>query len=143
VILKQHFSKNVDNFINSYGPTEITIASNFKILKENDYFKNIGKPIYNFKNYILNKNLNPVPIGIIGELYIGGEGLSRGYLNNEKLTNENFILNPFENNNSKLYKTGDLARYLKNGYIEYIGRIDNQIKLRGLRIELGEIEFEI
>jgi microcystin synthetase protein McyA len=119
VILKQHFSKNVDNFINSYGPTEITIASNFKILKENDYFKNIGKPIYNFKNYILNKNLNPVPIGIIGELYIGGEGLSRGYLNNEK-----FILNPFEIN-SKLYKTGDLVRYLENGDVEFIGRIDN------------------
>jgi non-ribosomal peptide synthetase component F len=120
----------------------MTVISNYKILKENDSNKNIGKPIYNCKNYILDKNLNQVPIGIIGELYIGGEGLSRGYLNRNDLTNERFILNPFEEN-PKLYKTGDLARFLENGDVEYIGKIDNQIKLNGLRIELDEIEFEI
>jgi non-ribosomal peptide synthetase component F len=75
--------------------------------------------------------------------YIGGEGLSRGYLNKNDLTNEKFIINSFENNNSKLYKTGDLARFLENGDVEYIGRIDFQVKLRGLRIELNEIENEI
>jgi hypothetical protein len=136
------WSNNVKQIINSYGPTETTVTSNNFFWNENNSQKNIGKPIYNFKNYILNKNLKQVPIGIVGELYIGGEGLARGYLNRNDLTNERFIINPFEEN-SKLYKTGDLARFLENGDVEYIGRIDNQIKLRGLRIELDEIEIEI
>ncbi|MFM7789786.1 MAG: AMP-binding enzyme, partial [Microcystis panniformis] len=88
--------------------------------------------------YILDSYLQPVPIGVAGELHIGGMGLARGYLNRLELTQEKFISNPFAE--GKLYKTGDLARYLPEGNIEYLGRIDNQVKLRGLRIELGEIQ---
>ncbi|MHC5729358.1 MAG: non-ribosomal peptide synthetase, partial [Nostoc sp.] len=97
-----------------------------------------GRPITNTQIYILNQYLQPVPIGTIGELYIGGEGLARGYLNQPELTAQKFISHPFSN--GKLYKTGDLARYLPDGDIEFIGRIDNQVKIRGFRIELGEIE---
>jgi non-ribosomal peptide synthetase component F len=97
-----------------YGPTETTVVTSFKILKENDTFNNIGKSIYNLKFYILDKNLKQLSIGIIGELYIGGEGLSRGYLNRNDLTNERFILIDLKKNNSKLCKTGDLARFLEN-----------------------------
>jgi NRPS condensation-like uncharacterized protein/acyl carrier protein len=117
----------------------------------------IGKPFPNTQLYILDANLQPLPIGVAGELYIGGAGLTRGYLNRPELTTEKFIPNPFfktyeleENSlaqnsklkiqNSKLYKTGDLARYLPDGNIEFIGRSDNQVKIRGYRIELGEIE---
>ena len=99
----------------------------------------IGRPISNTKIYIFNPDLQPVPIGIVGELYIGGEGLARGYLNQPELTSQKFIANPFDNS-QKLYKTGDLARYLPDGNIEFLGRIDNQVKLRGFRIELGEVE---
>ena len=90
---------------------------------------------------MLDKNLQPVPVGVVGELHIGGAGLARGYLNRPELTQEKFIPNPFSNYpDSRLYKTGDLARYLPDGNIEYIGRIDNQVKIRGFRVELGEIE---
>ena len=99
------------------------------------------------KLYILDSTLHPVPIGVIGELYIGGEGLARGYLNHPELTKERFIENPFasdeekrQNRHTRLYRTGDLCRYLEDGNIEYIGRIDHQVKIRGFRIELGEIE---
>ncbi|EDN67483.1 Non-ribosomal peptide synthetase/polyketide synthase [Beggiatoa sp. PS] len=101
----------------------------------------IGQPIANTQIYILDRYLQPVPIGISGELHIGGVGLARGYLNRPDLTAEKFIKNPFSDDpNSRIYKTGDLARYLPNGNIEYLGRIDNQVKIRGFRIELGEIE---
>ena len=113
----------------------------------------IGRPIANIQIYILDSHLQPVPIGVIGELHIGGVGLARGYLNKPELTAEKFIPNPFASLDppltpldkggeqpSKLYKTGDLARYLPDGDIEYLGRIDNQVKIRGFRIELGEIE---
>ena len=98
----------------------------------------IGRPIPNIQVYILNSNLQPLPVGIIGELHIAGNGLARGYLNRPDLTAQKFIDNPF--GEGKLYKTGDLCRYLPDGKIEYIGRIDNQVKVRGFRIELGEIE---
>ena len=114
-----------------------------------NYFP-IGYPVDNVTNYILDQNLIFVPIGIIGELYVGGIGVSRGYLNRPELTAEKFIANPFQteeeksqNRNGKLYKTGDLVRYLADGNIEYIGRNDFQVKIRGFRIELGEIESQL
>lgn len=126
---------------NLYGPTETTIwSTGYKVTTGNKAIS-IGCPLANTQLYILDSHLQPVPIGISGELYIGGEGLARGYLNRPDLTAEKFISNPFSPNpKSRLYKTGDLARYLPDGHIEYLGRIDYQIKLRGLRIELGEIE---
>ncbi|NER98851.1 MAG: AMP-binding protein, partial [Symploca sp. SIO1B1] len=101
----------------------------------------IGRAINNTQVYILDKQLQPVPIGVPGEIYIGGDGLAKGYLNRPELTQEKFILNPFDDSGkTRLYKTGDLCRYLPDGNIEYIGRIDHQVKIRGFRIELGEIE---
>ncbi|WP_066383169.1 non-ribosomal peptide synthetase [Anabaena sp. CA = ATCC 33047] len=125
---------------NLYGPTETTIWSTVYQVDPNKLSKSlipIGRPIANTQIYILDQQLQPVPIGVPGELYIGGAGLSRGYLNRPELTTEKFISSTF---NQKLYKTGDLARYLPDGNIEYLERIDNQVKLRGFRIELGEIE---
>ena len=126
---------------NLYGPTETTIwSTGYKVTTANKAI-GIGCPLANTQIYILDSHLQPVPIGISGELYIGGEGLARGYLNRPELTAERFISNPFSPNpESRLYKTGDLARYLPDGHIEYLGRIDYQVKLRGFRIELGEIE---
>ncbi|MEH2059372.1 MAG: amino acid adenylation domain-containing protein [Nostoc sp.] len=126
------------SFWNLYGPTETTIWSSVCQLESSESLISIGRPISNTQIYILDQNLQPVPVGVPGELHIGGAGLARGYLNRPELTQEKFIPNPF--NNSKLYKTGDLARYLPDGNIEYLGRIDNQVKIRGFRIELGEIE---
>ena len=126
---------------NLYGPTETTIwSTGYKVTTGNKAIS-IGYALANTQLYILDSHLQPVPIGISGELYIGGEGLARGYLNRPDLTAKKFISNPFNPNpKSRLYKTGDLARYLPDGHIEYLGRIDYQIKLRGFRIELGEIE---
>ncbi|NEO70810.1 amino acid adenylation domain-containing protein, partial [Moorena sp. SIO3H5] len=128
---------------NLYGPTEACIDTHFYTcharISQNTI--PIGRPIVNTQTYILDPNLQPVPIGVPGELYIGGDGLARGYLNRPELTSEKFIPNPFSNSKSqRLYKTGDLVRYLQDGNIEFIGRIDNQVKIRGFRIELGEIE---
>ena len=104
----------------------------------------IGRPISNVKAYILDRNLAPVPIGVAGELYIGGVALASGYLNRPQLTAEKFIADPFDGNPSaRLYKTGDRTRFLADGNIEYLGRLDSQIKLRGFRIEVGEIESAI
>nr|AXN93624.1 PuwG [Symplocastrum muelleri NIVA-CYA 644] len=128
---------------NLYGPTEATIDATFFTCQTNlpEKIVPIGRPIANTQIYILDSDDRPVPIGIRGELHIGGAGLARGYLNRPDLTQEKFIPNPFSNKpNSRLYKTGDLARYLPNGNIEFLGRIDNQVKIRGFRIELGEIE---
>jgi len=126
---------------NAYGPTEITVAATIKDVTESDEV-NIGKPIANTKVYILDNNLNPVPIGVQGELYIGGAGLARGYLDRDGLTSEKFVSNPFVPG-ERMYKSGDLVCWSQSGEIEYLGRIDNQIKIRGLRIELGEIEKQI
>ncbi|MEO5562925.1 MAG: amino acid adenylation domain-containing protein, partial [Chitinophagaceae bacterium] len=124
---------------NMYGPTETTIWSSTHKLNDTIDKISIGKPILNTQIYILNKYLQLVPIGVAGDLYIGGEGLSRGYWNRPELTAERFIQNPF-NDEEKIYNTGDLAKWLPNGDIEYIGRKDYQVKIRGFRIELGEIE---
>ncbi len=132
--------------LNHYGPTETTIGVlTYEVGSNNSYIKNntvpLGRPISNTQIYILDENLNPLPIGIPGELHIGGANVSRGYLNRPNLTAERFITNPFSDDiNNVLYKTGDLARYLPTGDIEFLGRIDRQIKIRGFRIELEEIE---
>lgn len=126
---------------NLYGPTESTIWSTVEQVKEREGPVLIGRPVANTQVYILDDHLNPVPIGVPGELHIGGDGLARGYLNRPALTAEKFIPHPFRDEpGARLYKTGDLARYLPNGDIEYLGRIDHQIKIRGYRIEPGEIE---
>ena len=124
---------------NLYGPTETTIWSTIAQINDSQKIVSIGRPIDNTQIYILDKSLKPVPVGVSGELYIGGTGLARGYLNQPELTAEKFIKNPL-NSEKLIYKTGDLARYLPNGEIEYLGRIDHQVKIRGFRIELGEIE---
>ncbi|CAM1358285.1 Lichenysin synthetase A [Tenacibaculum sediminilitoris] len=125
---------------NNYGPTETVVVST--VFKVDEVFGDkdipIGKPIKNKEAYILDKHLNPMPIGFEGELYIGGAGIARGYINNEELTNKMFIPNPF--GEGRLYKTGDVVKWLADGNIEFIGRNDAQVNIRGLRIELGEIE---
>lgn len=126
---------------NVYGPTETTVWSTTGKIKSANYPITIGKPIANTQIYILDQNLQPTPIGVSGELYIGGDGLARGYLNRPELTSEKFIQNPFNKDPlSRIYNTGDLARWLPNGNIECLGRTDFQVKVRGFRIELGEIE---
>ena len=126
---------------NLYGPTESTIWSTMAKVAADDKPIPIGRPIANTQIYIRDNYLEPVPIGIPGDLYIGGDGLARGYLNRLELTPGKFIPNPFsDNSNSGLYRTGDRAKYLADGNIEFLGRIDNQVKVRGHRVELGEIE---
>ncbi len=131
--------------INTYGPTEATVVVTKCKLSESIHSENgltgmtIGKPFDNVKIYILDSCLNPVPIGVPGELHIGGVCLARGYLNRPELTAQKFIQDPF-NPGMRMYKTGDLARFLPDGNIEFLGRIDHQVKIRGFRIELGEIE---
>lgn len=130
------------NFYNTYGPTENTVTSTvFKytndVLKEKSFL--IGRPIHNTMAYVLSENLDLLPIGEVGELCLAGSGVARGYLNNEKLTSEKFIDNPFKPHD-KIYRTGDFVRWTKDGMLEFVGRKDEQVKIRGYRIELGEIE---
>ncbi|MEG4940614.1 amino acid adenylation domain-containing protein [Microcoleus sp. F4-D5] len=126
---------------NLYGPTEATVWSAIHQVQSGDSPVPIGYPIANTQIYLLQESGQLAPTGIPGELHIGGVGVARGYLNRSKLTDEKFIPNPFtQEPDSRLYKTGDLARYLPDGTIEFLGRIDNQVKIRGFRIELGEIE---
>ena len=148
---KRFFSYLDAELHNLYGPTEAAVDVTFwACVQQSDSEDNstthqktipIGRPIANIQIYLLDQHFNPVPVGVTGEVHIGGVGVGRGYLNRPELTALKFIPNPFSDQpNARLYKTGDLARYLPNGEIEYIGRIDNQVKLRGFRIELGEIE---
>jgi amino acid adenylation domain-containing protein len=132
----------IQRVFNLYGPTEATTYSTFALVKKRvSESPSIGGPIANTQIYLLNHHLRPVPIGVPGELYIGGAGLARGYLHRPELTAERFIPNPFSVElGARLYKTGDLARYRADGNIEFLGRLDYQVKLRGFRIELGEIE---
>ncbi len=131
------------SLFNEYGPTEATVWSSVYRCHslETGTQISIGHPIANTKIYILDSHLHPVPIGVSGEIYISGEGLARGYLNHPGITSEKFIPHPFSQQpGMRLYKTGDLGRYVNDGNIEFLGRIDNQVKIRGFRIELGEIE---
>ncbi|MEH2110842.1 amino acid adenylation domain-containing protein [Nostoc sp.] len=129
---------------NNYGPTEntvVTTSGHISVKNKDNLTPVIGRAIANTKLYILDKYLQPVPIGVPGELYISGDGLARGYLNHPELTAESFIYHSFTNKlKARLYKTGDLVRYQVDGNIEFLGRLDEQVKIRGYRIELGEIE---
>jgi len=128
--------------INGYGPTEnttFTCCYPITHFSTEEHSVPIGRPISNTQCFILDRNLQPVPIGVRGELFVGGDGLAQGYLNDPKLTAEKFILNPYRPG-FLMYRTGDFARYRPDGNIEFLGRIDNQVKIRGYRIELGEIE---
>ena len=126
--------------LNIYGPTETTIYSSIKDLTHASRVT-IGRAASNLQYYILDSALNPVPVGVPGELYIGGKSVARGYINREKLTKEHFLKNPFAD--GEMYKTGDICAFLTNGEAVSLGRSDFQVKIRGLRIELGEIENEI
>ncbi|MEG4024268.1 amino acid adenylation domain-containing protein [Microcoleus sp. S13C4] len=143
--LQQHPLKSHPfKLVNNYGPTENTVVTTSGYIpatEQTDIAPTIGRPIANTQIYILDKYLQPVPMGVVGELYIGGNGLARGYLNRPDLTAQRFIVNPFKpNSGERIYKTGDLVRYRGDRNLEFLGRIDEQVKIRGFRIELGEIE---
>src|SRR5206468_8214624 len=128
-------------FFNLYGPTEATIWATFAECFDSSRRPPIGRPIPGTQVYVLDQHRKPVPIGVTGELYIGGMGLARGYHNRPELTAEHFIRNPFSHHlDARLYKTGDRVRYLPDGNLEFLGRLDHQVKVRGFRIELREIE---
>ncbi|HKV95864.1 MAG TPA: amino acid adenylation domain-containing protein, partial [Gammaproteobacteria bacterium] len=131
--------------INVYGPTETTIiVTMHRCMAEESGNPPIGRPITNTRMYIVDSSLEPVPVGVVGELYAGGAGVARGYLKRPELTAERFVPDPFVNGpGERMYRTGDLARWLGNGNIEFLGRNDNQVKIRGFRIELGEIEARL
>jgi surfactin family lipopeptide synthetase A len=139
--LADQLLQRVGSLWNMYGPTETTIWSTTAQVEPGQNAVSIGQPIANTQLFILDKVLQPVPIGVAGELHIGGDGLARGYLHRPELTAEKFISDPFSSDReARLYKTGDLVRYLPNGEVDFLGRIDHQIKIRGFRIEMGEIE---
>jgi amino acid adenylation domain-containing protein len=138
--LLRHWLRDGLDIYNGYGPTECSIGSTFMKLEPSTPLPPpIGRPKPNYRAYVLDGDLNPVPVGVTGELHIGGAGVARGYLNRPELTTEKFITDPFIPG-GRLYKTGDLVRRRPDGTIVFAGRIDNQVKIRGLRVELGEIE---
>jgi amino acid adenylation domain-containing protein len=145
--LQRRFFGRLQAMLNNlYGPTETTVDSTFWNCdpKTSLTIVPIGRPIANTQMYILDRTMHPVPVGVTGELYIGGAGVARGYLNRPALTAERFVVDPFSGDpSSRLYRTGDLGRYLPDGVIEYVGRTDYQVKIRGYRIELGEIEMAL
>lgn len=142
-VLQWYIDKNI-TITNGYGPTETTVCATFYTLDNNvtqHCTLPIGKPIANYTAFVVGNNNKLAPIGVPGEIYIGGSGLARGYLNRPELTAEKFVQNPFsKDEKDKLYRTGDMARWLTDGNMQYIGRIDNQVKIRGYRVEPGEID---
>ena len=129
-------------FVNTYGPTEVTVISSWKVfsgIEGVDEAITIGKPLANTVQYIVDMNNQLVPVGVTGELLIGGAGVALGYLHQPGLTDEKFIPNTFAKDGSKMYRTGDLCRWLDNGEIEFIGRADDMVKVNGYRIELNEV----
>lgn len=138
--LSERWSKD-RKFFNAYGPTESTICATIQLCDPEQGRAPIGRPLDNVEAYILDQSGEPVPMGVVGELCIGGITLARGYLNRPDLSEKRFIAHPFSNRGGdRIYKTGDLARWLSDGRIDYIGRADHQVKVRGYRIELEEIE---
>jgi hypothetical protein len=135
----------VKRLCNLYGPSETTTYSSWvSMAREDGFAAHIGKPVANTQFYLLDEHKQPVPLGVPGEIYIGGAGVARGYLNRDDLTAERFLKDPFSTvANARMYRTGDLGRYLPDGNIEYLGRNDDQVKIRGFRIELGEIEAKL
>jgi amino acid adenylation domain-containing protein len=138
---------NVDLLVNAYGPTETVIAPTAWVVDEAaltpGQYAPIGRPVGHRSAHILDADLNMLPVGVTGELFIGGSGLARGYLKRSGLTAERFIPDPFGGDGGRLYRTGDLARWRADGVIEYVGRADDQVKIRGFRIELGEVEARL
>jgi len=129
--------------INNYGPTEATVVATSGLIAAGEVL-HIGKPVSNATVYLLDARQRPVPLGVIGELYVGGAGVARGYLNRPQMTAERFLRDPFSSvPNARMYRTGDLARWREDGTLEYLGRNDEQVKIRGVRIELGEIETRL
>ena len=138
-VFKQSHATRVCNL---YGPTETTTYSTWiSFGRDEQIVESVGRPVANTQIYLLDKNKNPVPLGAVGELYIGGAGVARGYLNRPELTEERFLTNPFSTDpKARMYKTGDLGRFREDGTIDYLGRNDFQVKIRGFRVELEEIE---
>ncbi|MBJ2205652.1 amino acid adenylation domain-containing protein [Pseudomonas carnis] len=126
--------------VNNYGPTEATVVATSGRVRAGQVL-HIGRPVANATSYVLDAHLRPVPVGVAGELYVGGSGVARGYLDRPELTAERFLQDPF--NPGRMYRTGDLVRWLPDGNLEYLGRNDDQVKLRGVRVELGEIESRL
>jgi amino acid adenylation domain-containing protein/thioester reductase-like protein len=135
----------VERVCNLYGPSETTTYSTWiEMPREEGFNPTIGRPIANTQIYLLDKHLQPVPIGVVGEIYIGGAGVARGYLNRPELTQERFLADPFSSDSlARMYKTGDIGRWRTDGTIDYLGRNDHQVKIRGFRVELGEIEARL
>ncbi|MFC6336712.1 amino acid adenylation domain-containing protein [Pseudomonas sp. CCM 7891] len=138
--LRQFTRERRFEVINNYGPTEATVVATSGRIHAGQAL-HIGKPMANTTVYLLDEQLRPVPVGVVGELYVGGSGVARGYLNRADLTAERFVQDPF--NPGRMYRTGDLARWLADGNLDYLGRNDDQVKVRGVRVELGEIETRL
>ena len=144
-LVEEIFAKTeVERVCNLYGPTETTTYSTWVAMNRGEEFANhIGRPIANTGIYVLDGDGEPVPVGVVGEIYIGGRGVARGYWNRPELTAERFLPNPYRGEGERMYRTGDLGRWLEDGNVELIGRKDYQVKIRGYRIELGEIEARL
>lgn len=142
--LRQHPGRRPFRVINNYGPTESTVVATSGAIAVDDPVLHIGRPIANGRVYILDRHLRPAPVGATGEIYVGGRGVARGYLDRPELTAERFLADPFSSDaRARMYRTGDLARWRADGSIEFLGRNDDQVKIRGFRIELGEIEAQL